>query len=105
MICEKKKVTAGQMERWVKDFDNWDVCDGTCCHLFVFAEPAWTMAEEWSTRAKEFEKRAGFALAAYLAYRDKTAGDRKFRAYLKVIEREAWDERNFVRKPGTSGTL
>ncbi len=98
LISEVKKVTPGQMERWVRDFDNWDVCDGTCCHLFVDAEGAWDKAFEWSTRKKEFEKRAGFALAAYLAIHDKDAADAEFGKFLKVIEREAWDERNFVRK-------
>ena len=44
MIAERKLVTGRQMERWVRDFDNWDVCDGTCCHLFVFAMPAWQKA-------------------------------------------------------------
>ena len=98
LISEPKSVTAAQMERWVRDFDNWDVCDGTCCHLFVFAEPAWGKAFEWTRRTKEFEKRAGFALLAYLAVHDKTAGDAIYKKFLKTIEREAWDERNFVRK-------
>lgn len=98
LISEPEEVTAGQMERWVRDFDNWDVCDGTCCHLFAAAKRAWRKAFEWSRRKKEFQKRAGFALAAYLAVHDKTANDIAFRKYLKVIEREAWDERNFVRK-------
>ena len=98
LISEPEEVTAGQMERWVRDFDNWDVCDGTCCHLFAAAKPAWGKAFEWSRRKREFEKRAGFALAAYLAVHDKAAGDVAFRKCLKVIEREAWDERNFVRK-------
>lgn len=98
LISEPEEVTAGQMERWVRDFDNWDVCDGTCCHLFAATKPAWGKAFEWSRRKKEFEKRAGFALAAYLAVHDKAANDMAFRKYLKVIEREAWDERNFVRK-------
>src|SRR5258708_32954003 len=79
MIDEPGQVSASQMERWVRDFDNWDVCDGTCCHLFVFAAPAWAKAVEWSRRKKEFEKRAGFALMAYLAYRDKSAPDAKYR--------------------------
>jgi 3-methyladenine DNA glycosylase AlkD len=91
-------VTATQMEEWVREFDNWDICDGTCCHLFVFAEPAWQKAVAWTARENEFEKRAGFALAAYVAYRDKAAPDSVFQKYLKIIEREAWDERNFVRK-------
>jgi 3-methyladenine DNA glycosylase AlkD len=98
LISEPAKVTADQMDEWVKDFDNWDVCDGTCCHLFVAARPAWQKAFAWSRRKNEFEKRAGFALAAFLAIHDKSAGDEPFEKYLRVIEREAWDGRNFVRK-------
>lgn len=98
LISEAEKVTPSQMERWVKDFDNWDVCDGTCCHLFVDADGAWEKAIAWSKREKEFEKRAGFALAAFLAVHDKRAGNGTFRKFLPAIEREAWDERNFVRK-------
>jgi len=98
LISEPEKVTAEQMEQWVLDFDNWDVCDGTCCHLFVDAKPAWKKAFAWSKRKKEFEKRAGFALAAYLAVHDKAASDARFKEFLKDIERESWDERNFVRK-------
>jgi 3-methyladenine DNA glycosylase AlkD len=98
MVDEPSKVTASQMEIWVRGFDNWDTCDGTCCHLFVFAKPAWSKARLWVKRKNEFQKRAGFALAAYLAYRDKTAPDSEFKKYLKLIDREAVDERNFVRK-------
>ena len=98
LISEPAKVDAKQMDRWVKDFDNWDVCDGSCCHLFVFAAPAWRKAFEWTRRKKEFEKRAGFALGAFLAVHDKRATDAGYRKFLKVIEREAWDDRNFVRK-------
>jgi len=98
MIDEPKLVTAKQMDLWVRDFDNWDSCDGTCCHLFVFASPAWKKTIAWSERSEEFIKRAGFALMAYLAYRDKTAPDAKFLKLLPIIRREAHDDRNFVRK-------
>jgi len=98
LISESHRVTDKQMERWVKDFDNWDVCDGTCCHLFAHAAPAWKKTLAWTSRKSEFEKRAGFAMAAYLAIHDKTASDKRFEPILKAIEREAWDERNFVRK-------
>jgi 3-methyladenine DNA glycosylase AlkD len=98
MVDNPAQVTSTQMDHWVRDFDNWDVCDGTCCHLFVFAKPVWAKAFQWSGQKHEFQKRAGFALAAYLAYRDKTAPDNDFKKFLKIIEREAWDERNFVRK-------
>src|SRR5215475_7090422 len=62
MVDEPAKVTAAQMNRWVLDFDNWDVCDGTCCHLFVFADAAWQRAIEWTERTAEVEKRAPSAL-------------------------------------------
>ncbi len=98
MIDLPEEVSAEQMDRWVRDFDNWDVCDGTCCHLFVFAVPAWKKALAWTRSKEEFIKRAGFALIAYLAYRDRQATDARFLRVLPVIEREAFDERNFVRK-------
>ena len=98
MIDDPSQVTPAQMEKWVRHFDNWDVCDGTCCHLFVFCEPAWAKAVEWSRRDEEFVKRAGFALMAYLAYRDKSAPDAKFLRLLHIIEKHSDDDRNFVRK-------
>lgn len=98
LIDLPEKVSARQMEKWVRDFDNWDVCDGTCCHLFVFAAPAWKKAIAWSRRDPEFIKRAGFALMAYLACHDKKAADSRFRGLLPLIDRQAYDERNFVRK-------
>lgn len=98
MIDPPREVSSAQMESWVRDFDNWDVCDGTCCHLFVFAASVWKKAIAWSRRDPEFIKRAGFALMAYLAYRDKQATDAQFRRLLPLIEREAYDDRNFVRK-------
>ena len=98
MIDDAAQVTSAQMDKWVRHFDNWDVCDGTCCHLFVFCGPAWKKAVQWSRRNEEFVKRAGFALMAYLAYRDKTAPDKKFVKLLAIIEQKAGDDRNFVRK-------
>ncbi|HKN23485.1 MAG TPA: DNA alkylation repair protein [Candidatus Acidoferrum sp.] len=98
LISEPRLVTSRQMERWARDFDNWDVCDGSCCHLFVDAKLAWNKAFAWSRRRREFEKRAGFALTAFLALHDKAATHGTFKKFLKAIEREAWDERNFVRK-------
>jgi 3-methyladenine DNA glycosylase AlkD len=98
LIGEPEKVTARQMERWVRDFDSWDLVDTACCYLYAHAKPAWKKVYEWSSRRAEFEKRAAFSLAAYLAYKDKDAEDAKFERFLSVIERESHDERNFVRK-------
>jgi 3-methyladenine DNA glycosylase AlkD len=98
MIDDPNLVTAAQMNRWARDFENWDDCDGTCCHLFTYAASAWPRAIDWTSRTHEFQKRAGFALLAYLACHDKTAPDSKFRRALPLLLREAHDDRNFVRK-------
>ena len=98
MVDEPEQVTSAQMDGWVRDFDNWDVCDGTCCHLFAYARPAWQKALRWSGRKAEFQKRAGFALMAYLAVHDKNASDAQYLRLLPIIYQAATDNRNFVRK-------
>jgi 3-methyladenine DNA glycosylase AlkD len=97
-IDDPKQVTKKQMDAWARDFDNWGTVDGTCCYLFCRTPFAYEKAVEWSAKKPEFIKRAGFALMAYLAVHDKTAPDTKIAAFLSIIERETFDERNFVKK-------
>jgi len=98
LIDEKQKVSELQMEDWVKDFDSWAVCDGTCLNLFRYTPFAYKKCREWSVRQEEFVKRAGFALMACLAVSDKAADDRVFLRFLPLIKRQARDERNYVKK-------
>jgi 3-methyladenine DNA glycosylase AlkD len=96
-IADHKQVTETQMEKWVKDFSSWDICD-QACGLFDKTPFAFDKAVEWSKRKNEFEKRAGFAMMATLAVHDKKANDKKFIAFFPLLEKEAHDERNFVKK-------
>jgi 3-methyladenine DNA glycosylase AlkD len=98
LIEEPDKVTRAQMDRWTKAFDSWAICDACCCYLFRKTPYAWAKAVEWSAKKPEFVKRAGFALMAYLAVHDKNADDTAFQKLLPYIEREADDERQFVKK-------
>lgn len=91
-------VTATQMDRWARAFDNWAVCDTVCFALFDRTTHAWRKVEQWSSRRDAFVKRAAFAMLASLTVHDKLAGDAPFAEGLVLIEREAGDERNFVRK-------
>lgn len=95
---EPELVTDRQMERWVRDFDSWDVTDQVCSNLFDKTPFAYAKAVEWSARKEEFVKRAGFVLMAALAVHDKAADDARFKQFLPIIERESVDERNYVRK-------
>ena len=98
MIDDPQMVTEEQMERWVKDFDSWDVCDQCCMNLFEKTRFAYQKAVEWSSNDKEFIKRTGFVLMARLAVSDKKADDKQFEPFLPIIKREASDNRNFVKK-------
>lgn len=98
MIDIPEMVTEEQMERWVKDFDSWNVCDQVCGNFFDRTAFAYKKAIAWSKRKEEFVKRAGFVMMAELAVHDKTAGDTKFMKFLPLIKKESYDERNFVKK-------
>jgi 3-methyladenine DNA glycosylase AlkD len=97
-IGDPVRLTAAQMNTWVKDFDNWAYPDALAFNLFDRSPHAWKKVDEWSTRKPEFEKRAAFALLWSLALHDKKAADAQFLNGLGLIEREAWDGRNFVKK-------
>jgi len=98
MVDDPKQVTKNQMERWVKDFDSWDVCDQVCSNLFDKTPFAYKKVFEWSKRNEEFVKRAGFVLMACLSVHDKKADDKQFEQFFPIIKREANDDRNFVKK-------
>ena len=98
MVDDPKVVTEEQMERWVKDFDSWDVCDQCCSNLFDKTRWAYRKAVQWSERNEEFIKRAGFVLMAALAVHDKEMSNREFVKFFSIIRREATDDRNFVKK-------
>jgi len=98
MIDVPQQVTMSQMEKWVRDFDSWDVVDGCCGNLFDKTPFAVARAKEWCRREEEYEKRAGFVLMAELAVHDKNAKDQVFLDFLPSIINGASDTRNFVKK-------
>jgi 3-methyladenine DNA glycosylase AlkD len=103
-VDEPGEVTARQMDRWAKDFDNWGICDTVCFALFDRTPLAWRKVEPWSRRREEFVKRAAFALVAGLSLHDKTATDEQFLRTMPLVEAAASDDRNFVKK-GVSWAL
>jgi 3-methyladenine DNA glycosylase AlkD len=98
MVDSASLVTSEQMDEWVADVDSWDVCDQLCMNLFGNSPLAWEKASVWTSDEREYVKRAGFALAAVLAVHAKKAADVAFLPLLSAIEREAGDDRNYVKK-------
>lgn len=91
-------VDDAQLEAWAAELDSWDTCDTLMNNLFRLTSLAWSKAKEWPGRDEEFVKRAGFVLGATLAVHDKAADDARFIGLLALAEREATDERPFVKK-------
>jgi 3-methyladenine DNA glycosylase AlkD len=98
MVDIPGEVTIDQMDRWVRDFDSWDVVDGCCGNLFDKTPFGPAKAREWCKREEEFVKRAGYVLMAELAVHDKKAKDKLFLDFLPLIIEGASDKRNFVKK-------
>jgi 3-methyladenine DNA glycosylase AlkD len=97
-VDEPERVSAAQMERWCRDFDNWAICDTICFALFDRTPHAWSKVKAWAAKRDEYVKRAAFALLWSLTVHDKEADDARFLDGLRLIERAADDERHYVKK-------
>ena len=102
LLCSKlykpKDVTESLMEKWVKTFENWEICDSFCMGLFSKSDFALSKILEWSERKPEFEKRAAFAILASYCMADKTSDNELFEQFFPIIKREATDNRLYVKK-------
>ena len=98
MIDDPKLVTKSQMNKWVKDFNSWDICDGTCSNLFRKTPHAIEKIFEWCERKEEFVRRTGFSLICYVAVHDKKRDDKDFLQFFPIIKKHSVDERNLVKK-------
>jgi len=98
MIADPKLTTKTLLNRWVKDFNSWDIVDGSCSNLIRKTEYAYEMIPKWAKSNKEFVRRTAFSLIAYLAVHDKKKSDEEFLQFFPLIKEYSTDERNFVKK-------
>ena len=98
MIDIPEQVNEEQLEKWVRDFDYWEICDQTIMNLFNKTEFAYSKAFEWSVSKEEFIKRAGYVMIATLAVSDKKAEDKSFIQFFPLIEKGSTDSRIMVKK-------
>ncbi|WP_421764459.1 DNA alkylation repair protein [Ekhidna sp.] len=98
LLTEGKLFTEEIAEKWTSECYSWDLVDGIGMKLVPLTDFAYRKVNEWSTREPEFEKRMAFATMVGLTIRDKKALNEKLSSFFPIIEREAWDDRNFVKK-------
>lgn len=97
-IYDPSCLSEEQMDKWAADFENWEICDSFCMSFFTKSPYALSKANAWSGAEGEFVKRAGFAIMAAYGFADKTSGNDVFERFFIPIEREAYDDRLYVKK-------
>lgn len=97
MIADIQQLTEKEFDDVVYRFNSWDLCDCTCDFLMLspFAE---TKTYQYADNESVFVKRTAFVLMCSFAAHDKRKTDEFFYPLLDLVEKNAWDERNFVRK-------
>jgi len=98
MVADPRAITRSTVDQWVRDFKSWDVCDACCCDLFDRTPFVWQKIPKWAADKREYVRRAAFSTLACAAVHHKAAEDQRFLDGLVLVERYAFDDRNFVRK-------
>jgi 3-methyladenine DNA glycosylase AlkD len=102
ILCSKMynrdNITDQLMEKWIKMFDNWEICDTFCMGLFGKSAFAVAKALEWSGYEAEYQKRAGFVCMVSYAFTHKHATNEEIRQFFPIMIEQASDERAYVMK-------
>ncbi|MDF0699991.1 DNA alkylation repair protein [Rhizobium sp. MC63] len=94
--AEPKRLTAEEARGWANDFNSWEIVD---CAADLFVEARLDeLIPEFAADAREFVRRAAFAMIASAAVHRKNESDMTILAWLPLIEAHSGDSRNFVRK-------
>lgn len=86
------------IDKWVGDFDSWDICDQTCNSYLRKTKFSHELVERYVDSDREFVKRTAFVMMAVLAVHDKNMTDKDFDKFFVLIIKKSDDERNFVKK-------
>lgn len=97
MLLEPDKLTEIEFDRFVGYFDDWDICDCACTELMK-SPFAIKKVNQYAYNQDVFIKRTAFVLMCSFAVHDKAEKDIFFYPFFEIIESQAWDERNFVKK-------
>lgn len=98
MIADPKLMTREICDKWVKEFDSWDVVDQICSNLWDKLAFCDDMIFEYAEREEEFVRRTSFVLMACSAVHNKELEDADFDKYYPLIIKYSTDGRNFVKK-------
>ena len=98
-IADPEQTDPDLLEKWVCGLDEWGLTDAFAGHLVKKTSFAVEKAKCWAQREQEFERRAGFATMAQMAW-SKSNGieDDVFISFMPYIEQASGDSRFYVKK-------
>ena len=97
LIADPKTIDEATIARWVEGLYSWDICDGLS--VLIQQTPfGVSNAIHWCDAEEEFVKRSGFATLTSHVIHNKKIDNATILPYLGLIEKHAWDDRNFVKK-------
>jgi 3-methyladenine DNA glycosylase AlkD len=96
MIADPKAIRALELERWVRDLDNYVLADAFS-GLVARTPLARSRADKWTASRKEFIGQAGYNVLGLTAMNDDESPNDYFQSYLEKIEDEIHGSANRVR--------
>ncbi|MEI9413581.1 DNA alkylation repair protein [Mesorhizobium sp. Cs1321R2N1] len=97
VTVDPKRFSAADARQWASSFDSWDIVDGVS-DLFVDTDAWIELISEFAADEREFVRRTAFAMMAWSVVHRKKEPEATFLAFLPIIEAQATDARNFVKK-------
>ncbi|TPK49886.1 DNA alkylation repair protein [Mesorhizobium sp. B2-5-4] len=97
VTADPKRFSAADARQWASSFDSWDIVDGVS-DLFVDTDAWIELISEFAADEREFVRRTAFAMMAWSVVHRKKEPEATFLAFLPIIEVQATDARNFVKK-------
>lgn len=98
LLAEPTFFTEEIAEKWISECYSWDLVDGIGMKILPKTNFALGKIEEWSKREPEYEKRMAFATMVGFSLKGSNQTDETVLQFIPIIERESWDDRNFVKK-------
>lgn len=98
LLFNPKKLTSALMEKWMKSFDNWEICDSFCMSFFGENKLGVEKAFKWVEHKGEFQKRAGFVCMVSYSYKNREASNEEFHQFFPIMIKHANDDRTYVMK-------
>ncbi|MEI9421567.1 DNA alkylation repair protein [Mesorhizobium sp. Cs1299R1N1] len=97
VTADPKRFSAADARQWASSFDSWDIVDGVS-DLFVDTDAWIELINEFAADEREFVRRTAFAMMAWSVVHRKKEPEATFLAFLPIIEAQATDARNYVKK-------